>query len=109
MGHLHYKGYTGSVEYDDDGKYFTGEVLGLRRDGIIYEGDSVESLTKDFQEGIDHYLEHCKDKNVEPEKPFSGKLIIRISPEEHGSAAEKAADKGISLNEFIRRAIVAAL
>ena len=109
MGHLHYKGYSGSVDYSEDDRCFGGKVLGLHRDCILYEGDTVDSLTKDFQESIDFYLESCRERNVEPEKPFSGKLIIRISPEEHGSAAEKAADKGISLNEFIRRAIVAAL
>ena len=39
MGHLHYKGYTGSVEYDEEANSFHGMVLGLHRDGIIFEGD----------------------------------------------------------------------
>ena len=44
MGHLHYKGYIGTVEYDDEEKYFFGKVLGLQKSGIIYEGDSVEPV-----------------------------------------------------------------
>ena len=28
MGNLHYKGYTGSLEFDDEGQYFFGHVLG---------------------------------------------------------------------------------
>ncbi|MBO7604002.1 MAG: type II toxin-antitoxin system HicB family antitoxin [Bacteroidales bacterium] len=109
MGRLRYKGYTGSVEYSEEDNCFVGEVLGLSRDGIIYEGSSVEELKKDFEDGIDHYLACCKAGNVEPEKPYSGKLVLRLTPDLHGEAAMKAADLGISLNEFIRRAILSAI
>ena len=109
MGRLRYKGYTGSVEYSEEDNCFVGEVLGLRRDGIIYEGTSVDALKKDFEEGIDHYLESCKSRNVAPEQPYSGKLVLRLTPDLHGEAAMKAADLGISLNEFIRRAIQTAV
>lgn len=81
----------------------------MRRDGIIYEGTSVEALKKDFEEGIDHYLESCKSRNVAPEQSYSGKLVLRLTPDLHGEAAMKAADLGISLNEFIRRAILTAV
>ena len=105
MGYLHYKGYTGSVEYNEEDNYFFGRVLGLHRDGIIYEGDSAESLKKDFEEGIDDYLMHCQENGKQPEKPFSGKTIIRMGTQLHEAAAMKARDQGISLNEFINRAI----
>ena len=105
MGYLHYKGYTGSVEYDEEDNYFVGHVLGLHRDGIIFEGDSAESLKRDFEEGIDDYLMHCKENGKQPEKPYSGKTIIRIGAQLHEAAALKARDLGISLNEFINRAI----
>ena len=109
MGLFHYKGYSGSVEYSDEDKCFFGSVIGLRRDGIYFEGASVEELKKDFEDGIDHYLASCKARNVEPEKPYSGKLVLRLTPDLHGEAAMKAADLGISLNEFIRRAIQSAV
>ena len=64
MGHLHYKGYTGSVEYDEEANSFHGMVLGLHRDGIIFEGDSADSLKKDFEESIEDYLAHCKEPYV---------------------------------------------
>ncbi len=48
MGYLHYKGYTGCIDYDEDGNYFYGSVLGLKRDGISFEGESVDELKKDF-------------------------------------------------------------
>ena len=109
MGRLHYKGYTGSVEYDEEDNYFFGSVQGLKRDAIIYEGDSAASLKKDFEESVEDYLKMCEESHTEPEKPDSGKLVLRISPSMHGMAAEKAAEQGISLNEFISRAVTAAL
>ena len=78
MGQLHYKGYTGCVEYDEEENYFFGHVLGLKRDGISFEGRTAEELKKDFQDGIDDYLAHCQDNGKEPEKPFSGKTVIRM-------------------------------
>ena len=109
MGHLHYKGYTGSVEYDEEANSFYGMVLGLHRDGIIYEGGSANELKKDFEESIEDYLVHCKEVGKEPEKPFSGKTILRMSSELHQQAAAKARTIGISLNEFINRAVAAAI
>ena len=109
MGQLHYKGYAGSVEFSEEDHCFFGKVIGLHDSCITYEGDNVDSLTKDFREGIDDYLAYCKEEGYEPEKPRSGKLIVRISPELHSTAAARAAKQGISLNEFISRAIAAAL
>ena len=109
MGQLHYKGYTGSAEYEEDGNFFHGMVLGLRRDGILFEGDSAAALKKDFEESIDEYLAECAAAGVPPEKPFSGKTVIRIGSQLHEKAVTKARDMGISLNEFINRAIAAAV
>ena len=109
MGQLHYKGYTGSVDYSEEDRCFFGKVIGLHDSCITFEGDSVDSLTKDFQDGIEDYLAYCKEEGFEPEKPRSGKLIVRISPDMHSTAASCAAKQGISLNEFSSRAIAAAL
>lgn len=109
MGYLNYKGYTGSIEFDEEYNSFLGSVLGLHRDGIIFEGSTVEELKKDFEESIDEYLESCAERGVEPEKPYSGKLVLRMPSDLHGKAAQRAAKLGISLNEFITRAVKRAL
>ena len=108
MGRLKYKGYIGTVDYNEEDQCLTGKVLGLRRDGIIYEGMSVEELIEDFHNAVDHYLSSCAERGVAPEKPYSGRLILRLSPILHQDAAEMAAANGISLNEFITRAILTA-
>lgn len=109
MGNLRYKGYVGSVEYSEPDECFVGRVLGLRRDGIIYEGDSVESLKKDFEEAVDQYLQECEENGTTPEISYSGKLVLRMPSSLHGEAVDKAASMGISLNEFINRAIKTAV
>ena len=105
MGHLHYKGYTGTVDYEENESYLTGAVAGLRHACILYEGATLEELIQDFHNGIDNYLESCREDGIEPEKPYSGKLILRLPSALHGEAAEKAAAAGISLNEFITQAV----
>jgi len=109
MGNLHYKGYTGSVEYDEQGNCFCGKLLGLHNDCILYEGESAALLKKDFEDAVDDYLETCKAMGKEPEKPYSGRIVLRMKSSLHGLAAEKAEEQGISLNEFINRAISAAV
>ena len=62
MGRLRYKGYTGSVEYSEEDCSFFGKVLGLRRDGITYEGTSAAEIKQDFEDAVDHYLETCRER-----------------------------------------------
>jgi len=97
---LKYKNYTGMVEYDADGKIFTGEVLGLR-DVITFEGRSPDELEESFRQSVDLYLEMCAQDGVEPQKPFSGRFNLRLDPELHRRVAERAALAGESLNGWI--------
>ena len=109
MGRLRYKGYTGSVEYSEEECSFFGKVLGLRRDGITYEGSSAAEIKQDFEEAIDNYLETCREHGIQPEKPYNGKFVLRMTPDLHGRAAERAADLGQSINDFINDAVRTAL
>lgn len=74
---LKYKGYTGHVEYDDEAGILHGEVLDLR-DVITFHGTSVEEVEQSFRESIDDYLEFCQQRGEETEKPFSGRLMLRL-------------------------------
>jgi predicted HicB family RNase H-like nuclease len=102
---LKYKTYTGIVEYDPDGKIFTGEVIGLR-DVITFQGRTPE---RSFQKSVDLYLEMCQRDGTTPQKPFSGRFNIRISPEVHRQIAERAAQSQLSLNQWVSEAVQRAL
>lgn len=97
---LEYKGYAGRVEYDGEAGLFHGEVLGLR-DVITFQGTSVGEIEEAFRDSVDDYLEFCAERGEEPDRPFSGRLVLRLSPELHRSVWVRAAQEGKSLNQFI--------
>jgi len=105
MGLLKYKGYTGSVEFSDEDNCLFGKVQGLRGVLISYEGDTVDDIRKDFEDAVDHYLESCKSRGVNPAKPYSGRLVVRMTSELHGKIATAAANANTTINDFINTAI----
>lgn len=101
---MKYKGYHGKVNFDEEAKLFHGEVVGLK-DVITFQGTSVDELEQAFKDSIDEYLDFCKELKRAPEKPFSGKLMLRLSPEIHERAAFQAKCTGVSLNAWINQGI----
>jgi predicted HicB family RNase H-like nuclease len=74
-----YKGYQAHVELDEQAGLFHGEVINTR-DVITFQGSSVEELKQAFEDSVDDYLEFCKSRGEEPEKPFSGRFLVRVTP-----------------------------
>ena len=105
MDYLEYKGYKGSVEYSKEDNCLFGKVQGLSKDLIVYEGQTLDELRKDFEAGIDSYLEGCRADGVEPAKPYSGRMNLRMSSELHSRVAAFVASSGSTINDFINRAI----
>src|SRR5271163_2343706 len=97
---MKYKGYTGHVEYDDEAKIFHGEVLGIK-DVITFQGTTVHEIEQAFKESVDDYLAFCKKRGEEPNKPFSGQFVTRISPELHRQVYLAASLSGTSLNTWV--------
>lgn len=97
---MEYKGYVGNVEFDDEANIFHGEVLNLR-DVVTFEGTSVDELRQAFRDSVEDYLEFCKKRNEEPEKPFSGKFVIRLSSAQHRRISYAAKRDGKSLNTWV--------
>ena len=105
MDFLEYKGYKGSVEYSKEDNCLFGKVQGMSKVLILYEGQTLDELRKDFEEGIDSYIEGCKADGIEPAKPYSGKLNLRMSSELHSKLAAFVAATGMTINDFINKAI----
>ena len=102
--YMHYKGYDGSLEFSEEDSVFHGRIIGIKA-MISFEGDSVASITEDFHDAVDEYLEFCANKDIEPEKPFKGSFNVRISSELHRKAMLIASTQGMSLNAFVEDAI----
>jgi predicted HicB family RNase H-like nuclease len=101
---MEYKGYFAKVEFDEDAEVFHGEVLNLR-DVITFEGKTVEDLRQAFYDSVDDYLEFCAERGEDPEKPYSGKFVVRVEPELHKRIAIEARKRGISLNALVGEAL----
>ena len=97
---MEYKGFVGKVEYDDEAGIFHGEVINLR-DVITFQGNTVEELRHAFRESIEDYLKFCKERGEKPEKPFSGKFMLRIPPELHRKIYVKAKVSDMSINSWV--------
>ena len=108
MNTMTYKGYIGSVEISEEDNCLHGKVLFIRS-LISYEGQTLQELKADFKDAVDDYIELCKDKGWEPEKPFKGSFQVRIKPDVHKSLAIAAAKKGESLNKYISEVLEAAV
>ena len=99
MNTMSHKGYTARVEYEERDNIFVGRILGVRTI-ISFHGETVKKLRAEFELAVKDYLADCKREGVQPEKPASGKLLLRVSPEIHGRALVAAQAAGKSLNQW---------
>jgi predicted HicB family RNase H-like nuclease len=97
---MNHQGYTARIEYDERDNIFVGRILGVRAI-ISFHGQTVKELRKEFELAVDDYLAECSEKGLSPEKPASGKLLLRVSPEVHGRAMVVAQASGKSLNQWL--------
>ena len=104
--YLHYKDYVGNIEFSEADGVFHGKVVGIRS-LISFEGNSVNTIVKDFHNAVDEYLEFCAETGKQPEKPkpFKGSFNVRIGSDLHRKAALAASARGISLNTLVEDAI----
>lgn len=103
---MKYKNFEAAVSYDEEAEIFHGEVVNTR-DVITFQGKSVEELKKEFEESVEDYLEFCRERGEEPNQPFSGELVVRISPELHRQLYRKAKHSGKSLNSLVEESLAA--
>ena len=101
MKPMRYRGYPARIEYSDEDGCFVGRVAGIR-DIITFHGQSVGEVREAFEEAVEFYLESCDERGEAPNRPYSGKLLLRIDPEVHAAVAEAAEVSGVSINQWAR-------
>lgn len=94
-----YRGYSAQVEYDGDDEIFVGHLAGIK-DIVSFHGATVTELKQNFHEAVDHYLEVCEKLGEKPQKPYSGRLMLRLMPEIHAAIAMTAEAHGKSINQW---------
>ena len=104
MNTMIHKSYTARIEHAERDNICVGCVLGLHA-VIWFHGETVTELRKQFKSAIDDFLLDCKQQGIRPEKPASGKLLLRVPPEVHGAALTAAQAAGGSLNQWAKRSL----
>jgi predicted HicB family RNase H-like nuclease len=102
MNTMSYKGYSARVELDAEDRLFVGHLAGVR-DIVGFHGASVDELETAFREAVDDYLAACKKLGQAPNKPLSGRVMLRLPPEVHARASARAQVEGISFNQWVTR------
>ena len=59
-------------------------------------------LREEMQKSIEDYLKFCREQGREPEKPFSGKLMIQTNPELHCRISLEAARRHVSQSTYVQ-------
>ena len=97
---MQYKGYSAIVRYSAEDECLVGHITGIN-DIVGFHGDSVEEIRKAFEEAVDFYMDSCAKMGHEPNKPYSGRVTLRLPPELHAKLAVKAEMEGRSLNNWM--------
>ncbi len=105
---MEYRGYKATVTFDDDLDIFHGAVIGTSS-VISFEGESVEELREAFAGAVEEYLAFCEEEGVAPDKPFSGNVALRMSPDLHRAATQTAQVEGKSLNAWLAEKVAEAV
>ncbi len=104
---LSHKGYSARIEFDPEDRIFFGRIAGIR-DIITFHGESVDALVSAFEEAVDDYLLTCKQLGQSPNKPYSGRLMLRLPEAVHAAIAAAAEVRGKSINQWASEALAQA-
>jgi predicted HicB family RNase H-like nuclease len=99
-----HKGFIPKFFLDSTKNIIRGKVLNTK-DTITFHGRTVTEAWDAFRDSVDDYLAFCKELGVEPEKPFSGNILVRVTPETHRRLSLRAQLRGISVNALITRTL----
>lgn len=99
-----YNGYSAVIRFSSEDDCLVGRIIGIN-DIVGFHGDSVEEVRKAFHEAVDDYLATCAKVGREPNKPYSGRLIVRTSPVLHQRFALKASREGMTLSQWAAKVL----
>ncbi|MCU7917504.1 MAG: type II toxin-antitoxin system HicB family antitoxin [Candidatus Thiodiazotropha sp. (ex Epidulcina cf. delphinae)] len=99
MNMMKYKGYIARIEFDEEDRIFVGRLAGID-DIVSFHGTTVDELEKAFHKSVDHYIEVSERTGRAAQKPYSGNLMLRISPDIHAAVATASRLQGKSINQW---------
>lgn len=99
MNKMKYKGYVAHIEYDEEDRIFVGHLAGIK-DIVGFHGTTVNKLESAFHESVNSYVAISEETGRLAQKPYSGKLMLRVSSDIHAAVATAAKVHGKSINQW---------
>ena len=101
---MEYRGYSARVEYSEEDGCFIGRIAGIR--AIVgFHADNVADLRFAFQGAVDNYIALAVERGDVPEKPFSGRMMLRLPSQLHARVSFAAERSGLSVNQWATHAL----
>ena len=97
-------GHKAVITFDPELCMFRGEFLGLSGGADFYAAD-VQGLLQEGRTSLKVYLQACEERGISPYKRYSGKFNVRISPDLHADIVSAAEASGMSLNQWVEKAL----
>nr|VFJ64861.1 MAG: Predicted nuclease of the RNAse H fold, HicB family [Candidatus Kentron sp. FM]VFJ68410.1 MAG: Predicted nuclease of the RNAse H fold, HicB family [Candidatus Kentron sp. FM]VFK15515.1 MAG: Predicted nuclease of the RNAse H fold, HicB family [Candidatus Kentron sp. FM] len=99
MNSMKYNGYIARIEYDEEDRVFVGHLAGIR-DIVGFHGTTVDELESAFHESVDNYIAISEETGRPAQRPYSGELMLQISPDTHAAVAIAAEVHGKSIDQW---------
>jgi len=94
------RGYWARITFDPEAELFHGEIINIR-DVITFQGTEVSELRRALKDSVEDFLEFCASRGEEPEPPFSGRLTVQLSPEQHRKVVLAAQRAGKNIETWV--------
>jgi len=96
---MKYKSYVARIEYDEEDRIFVGHLAGIN-DIVGFHASSVDELEAAFHETVNNYIAMSEEMGRPAQKPYSGNLMLRVTPDIHAAVAVAAKVEGKSINQW---------
>jgi predicted HicB family RNase H-like nuclease len=100
--------YNAAISYDPEIEMFRGEFIDLNG-GADFYADTIKNLRKEGEISLRVFLDFAKEKNISPDKKYSGRLVLRLKPDIHRRYKLRASADNKSLNQLLNETLEKAL
>ena len=100
---IEYNGYTALVRYSEEDGCFIGKVIGIN-DQIIFDAPSIDEIRKVFESDVDSYIQYCRQKGREPNKPVE-EIMVPVSPVLYAKVSRMAENDGVPVRKAMETAL----
>ena len=103
---MEYKGYVAAISYDVDADMLFGHVVNSGSYSICtFMAHDVEGLKREFKISVDEYLAWCEEDGIEPVKPYSGEMNLKLGPKLHHTVTLLALEEEITPHDWIMQTV----